>query len=159
MYAGRVISVFESKKVFGSWDALVWCFDSNKPVQVFTGEKVDVDYSPEVLSLYKQYQSAQLKALRYEKRVADVLARRSVRRRLFLYSKMYSVDAFKLLRYFKEGRLTVKTVDKILNLFDTRVKNPFKIGLRKQIIEWLNDPDPAFKVPLSYKQMEKIYEM
>lgn len=52
---------------------------------------------------------------------------------------------------------SMEDLGRLINLIgNTRLRSPFKLKLREQLINWLKDPAPKYPTPLSKKQMIHI---
>lgn len=49
-----------------------------------------------------------------------------------------------------------QSVEAIVKLLGQRLRSPFKKSMAKQIRDWLADPNPQFRTPLSAKQMQWV---
>lgn len=46
----------------------------------------------------------------------------------------------------------------ILELFSPRVRSNFKLSLRQQVVNWLQQENPTYPTPLSRRQLEKLQQ-
>lgn len=103
-----------------------------------------VDATPEVRAEYKAY-------LDYEWRKAEILARRKERMANSEIARKAGLNRAQVER-LKEV-VGASAWDGVKRLITSNLRSGFRLSLRQQIMNWINDPAPKFARPLSPKQM------
>ncbi len=145
------------------WYMTVWNPETHAPEEIFFATTRGWSYpcygsSPdateETMNAYRQYQDAQERLWSmsvFAKRVTDMV---KVRADAKVIARAANVPVGKVLKLRK-----VYGDDKIAPLaalFGSRIRSNFKISLRNRIVDWLNDPAPKYRAPLSEKQMQYV---
>lgn len=103
-----------------------------------------VDATPEVRAEYDAYMA-------YKQRRSEVLGRRAARQRdaeVALQAGLTRVQVERL-----KAVVGTDYWDGIKRLITSNLRSGFRISLRQQVMNWINDPAPKFARPLSPKQM------
>lgn len=108
-----------------------------------------VDATPEVRAKYEVWQQKKREEYRKADRKAKAVAKLALRRQIINVAKTNNVPYVRLLKLRHTGKL-----ESMLALFGSRIRSGFKLSLRKQLIDWLNDVNSKYDVPFSRKQME-----
>jgi hypothetical protein len=103
-----------------------------------------VDATPEVRAEYDAH-------LAYQKRSSEVLGRRAARQRDAEVARRAGLNRVQVERL--KAAVGTDYWDGVKRLITTNLRSGFRMSLRQQIINWVNDPNPKFSRPLSPKQM------
>jgi hypothetical protein len=103
-----------------------------------------VDATPEVRAEYNAYMA-------YKQRRSEVLSRRAARQRDAEVAYKAGLTRAQVERL--KAVVGTSYWDGIKRLITSNLRSGFRMSLRQQVMNWINDPAPKFARPLSPKQM------
>ena len=106
-----------------------------------------VDATPEVRAEYKAY-------LDYEWRKAEILGRRKERMANSEIARKAGLTRAQVERL--KAVVGRSDWDAVKRLITSNLRSGFRMSLRQQIMNWINDPAPKFSRPLSPKQLSYV---
>lgn len=98
-------------------------------------------------ALFIEYQERLIKAQRYH-RANTLIKERKERQQRLSAANMSFKDYLKLKR-----SIGVKTTNSIIDMMSKKIRSPFKKSIINQVREWLANPEPKYKTPLSERQL------
>lgn len=117
---------------------------------VIGGFGSSADATPEVKARYNQWVEEQRQAKRKEVRNARAIERLKLKRDISKLCKEYDLPYSKMIALRHSN-----SIDAIVGLFGSRIRNKFKLNLRNQVITWATS-DSQYMSPLSPRQLACI---
>lgn len=106
------------------------------------------DATPDVVEKYQLYLDGIQRIYKMEARKAKAAELRAMRNALKVATRTHKVPYQKVLK----ARRSLQW-EQIKYLLTAPIRSKFKKSLRQHVIDWFNDPNPAYQTPLSKKQL------
>lgn len=136
-----------------------WDEEKNEPVTVMFATTrgwtypclaSSVDATPDVVAKYEAWKAKKAAEYRVQQRKAKATAKRELRNKLLSIANEYQVSYPRLLKLRK-----MTGFEGMVSLFNNRLRSNFKISMRNQLINWLNN-NSKYDRPFSAKQMQYL---
>ena len=112
------------------------------------------DATPEVRAEYKQYLEGLERVYDIQDRAKKAKELAAYRANLRRIAREFGVPYQRLLKARK--MLGTDLTNRLLTLFNPRIRSGFKKSLREQVIAWFREATPKYARPLSARQMECV---
>lgn len=141
----------------------VWNSDEQKPEEILFASTRGwtypcyasaVDATEEVRAAYNAWRISQEEIRRRQARSTKACKLWAFRASMKAAASAHNFPHWRLLRL--ERIIGGDQLDRLMTLFSTRIRSQFKLKLRQQVVEWLQQDTPKYPTPLSKKQMQYV---
>ena len=108
------------------------------------------DATPDIIAKYEAWKKVKAEEYRIAKRKAEAAKKIELRNRIRSIAKENEVNYCRLLKLRKHSQF-----EGMIALFGKRIRNQFRLNMRKQLIKWLNE-NSQYPTPFSKKQLNWI---
>ena len=145
------------------WFMIVWNEERHEPETILFASTRGWSYpcygsrpdaNTETLAAYAQYQDAESRLFAMRDFKSKIAALCEFRDTAKIIAHAAGVPVGKVLKLRKV--LGKEKIENLASFFGPRVRSNFKINLRTQLVNWLNDSAPKYPTPFSRKQLEWI---
>lgn len=136
-----------------SYDVTVWNEEKGEPESYCVEHSYglnrlqsEIDATPEVVAKWDAYRAARIAEMEHKERVRRVQKALASRK---MWMELTPITAIP----YTIVRRKLKSKYELYKLLLSNPRSAFRLSLKKQVMDWLDDPNPKYDFPLSPKQM------